>query len=56
MVCESCLPGEHHIVFHHRASSYSHLGHDYTPLPNPHVVPDLYEIVDLRPRANHRVT
>jgi hypothetical protein len=50
------LPRKQDIVFKHSAPGQPNLCHDETTLPDPHVVRDLYEVVDLATGTYHRVT
>src|SRR4051812_14595522 len=51
----SDLAENHTSVFHSNRSRNPDLRHDEAETPNTHVVRDLYEIVNLRTRADHRV-
>src|SRR5437870_3707943 len=55
MVGESRLAREEHFILHVRAPGDSRLARDQAARADPTVVPDLHEVVDLRPRTDHRI-
>jgi hypothetical protein len=52
---QTCLARQHNVVFNDGASCESDLSHDEAALPDPDIVCDLNEVVDLGPRSNHCV-
>ena len=49
MIADAGLSGDYHVVAQYRAARNARLGYDQTTPANHHIVPDLHEIIDLRP-------
>src|SRR2546427_5558517 len=55
LIRDARLTGDDHVILHPHAAGDPRLGHDQASRANPHVVRDVDQVIDLRPRSDHRI-